>query len=240
MTLTQTPLRITPRRRRRSGPPLWVPFLVFTKLTVIYVIINSSGPHSYATGAAVLQYAQAHGTQIQAGAFLMFASAVLLAVIAALVHQRLRDLAVTGPGPVIALVGGVLGASALTAGAMAAWAEGHLSADAPPALARALADLSIMASCPAFAAGLALLLAAVSFSGLRSGLLPRPLCWAGLVLAACGVLGALRLLIPGFDFMFPPVRLGGALFLLLAAFRLRPAGGEVPASEPDPVEVPSL
>lgn len=218
MTDTSAPqLRKTPARRPQSGPPLPAPVLAFALLTVAYVVANRSTPHPDASGLTVLDHAQAHGTTIKVGAFLLFASAAPLAIATAVLYRRLRALGITAPGSAITLVGGVLAAGALTISAMFAWTGGRLPADASPELARALADLSFVAGGPAYTVMFALLIAGVSVPGLLARLLPRAVAWSGLVLAATGVLSTLTLLTFGFSYLVPVVRFAGTIWLVLAA-----------------------
>ncbi|MGW8378986.1 DUF4386 domain-containing protein [Streptomyces sp. ODS28] len=218
MSLAQPPVAAS--RRPRSGPPLVAPVGAFAVLTLAYVLVNRSTPHPDASGLAVLDYTRAHGTTIKVGAFLLFSSAVPLALSAAVLYRRLRALGITAPGSAIALVGGVLAAAALTISAMFAWAGGRLPADAGSALARALADLSFVSGGPAYAVMLALFIAGVSVPGLLAGLLPRAVAWSGLVLAAVGMVSTLTLVAFGFGYLLPVVRFGGTLWLLLVAVLL--------------------
>ncbi|MEU8122056.1 DUF4386 domain-containing protein [Spirillospora sp. NPDC049024] len=218
MTTAPAPERSAPPRRRpQSGPPLLVPVLSFAALTVGYVIANRATPHPDATGAEVLRYAQEHGTAIRAGSWLLLASAIPLALLAAVLYRRLRALGITAPGSAITLAGGLLASVALALSAMAAWTGGRLPGDASPALARALADLSFLAGGPFYGAGFAMLVAGVSVTGLLAGLLPRPLTWIGLALAAAGMLSTLALLADGFAPLLPVIRFGGLLWLVAAA-----------------------
>ncbi|MFE9423276.1 DUF4386 domain-containing protein [Kitasatospora sp. NPDC006697] len=206
-----------PARRPQSGPPLLAPAIAVAVVTIAYAVVNRSTPHPEASGAAVLQYAQQHGGTARFGAFLLLSSAVPLALCAAVFYRRLRALGITAPGSAITLVGGVLGAGALGISATAAWAGSRLPADSPTALARALADISFAAGGPAFAAGFAVFAAGVSVSALKARLLPRAVCWPGLVIAAAGMLGLLGLLVSGFAYLLPVVRFGGLIWLLFAA-----------------------
>ncbi|TKA08321.1 DUF4386 domain-containing protein [Actinacidiphila oryziradicis] len=218
MTTTPTAQRAAVTAHRpQSGPPLLAPVLAFAVLTVAYVVVNRSTPRPDASGLAVLHYAQAHGTAIKVGAFLLSASAVPLALSAAVLYRRLRALGITAPGSAITLVGGVLASTALTLSAMFTWSGGRLPADAGPALARALADLSFLSGGPAYAVMFALLIAGVSVPGLLAGLLPRAVTWTGLVLAAVGMLSTLTLLASGFGYLLPVVRFGGTIWLVFVA-----------------------
>lgn len=218
MNIAPTPQRsASTGRRPQSGPPLLAPVLAYAVLTVAYVVVNRSTPHPDASGLEVLHYTQAHDTAIKLGAFLLFASAVPLALSAAVLYRRLRALGITAPGSAITLVGGVLAAGALTASAMFTWSGGRLPADAGPALARALADLSFLSGGPAYAVMFALLIAGISVTGLLAGLLPRAVTWTGLVLAAAGMLSTLTLLASGFSYLLPVVRFGGTVWLVFVA-----------------------
>lgn len=207
----------TTGRRPQAGPPLLAPVLAFTALTIGYVIAGHATPHPDASGAAVLAYTRAHGTLITAATFLLFASAVPLALTAAVLYRRLRALGITAPGSAITLVGGVLASGALSLSAMFGWSGGRLPDTAEPALARALADLSFLAGGPAYAAAFAMLIAGISVTGLLAGLLPRAVTWTGLVLAAAGMLSVLTLATLGFGPLLPIVRFGGLLWLIAVA-----------------------
>ncbi|BAJ30532.1 MULTISPECIES: hypothetical protein [Kitasatospora] len=204
-------------RRPQSGPPLLAPAVAVAALTVAYTAVNRATPHPDATGAEVVRYAQEHGGAARLGGLLLLAAAVPLALCAAVLYRRLRALGITAPGSAITLVGGVLAAVALVLSAAGAWASGRLPADAPPALGRALADVSFLAGGPAFAAGFGLLAAGVSVSALLAGLLPRAVTWSGLVVAAAGMLSLLALVADGFMYLLPVVRFGGLVWLLFAA-----------------------
>ncbi|MEU3193742.1 DUF4386 domain-containing protein [Streptomyces sp. NPDC006992] len=209
-----------PDRHPHGGPPLLAPVLAFVALTIGYVVANSSTPRPDAEGRKVLAYARDSSTTIEVGSLLLLASAVPLALLAALVHRRLRALGVTAPGPTIALAGGVLGAAALSGSALFGQAVSRLPMDADPALARALADLSFLFGGVAYTAMFALLLAGVSVTGLLSGLLARTPAWAGLVLAGAGMLSLLSLVADPFNFLLPVVRFGGLVWLVCVAILL--------------------
>ncbi|MEY9864272.1 hypothetical protein ABH935_009928 [Catenulispora sp. GAS73] len=223
-TTTTTATADRPRARSargpQSGPPLLAPVLAYAALTVIGVIVNRSTPHPDASGAAVLAYTAAHSSMVKAGAWLLFATATPLALTAAVVYRRLRALGITAPGSAIAWSGGALAASALALSGIFAWTGGRLPADASPALARALADVSFLTGGPAFATMFALLIAGIAVPSWLAGLLPRPLAFAGLALAIAGVLSTLTLLSLGFGFLLPIIRFGGTAWLIAAAAML--------------------
>lgn len=207
-------------RRPQSGPRLLIPVLAFTALTVAYVIVNSATPRPDASGAEVLRYAATHTTALKVGSWLLLGSTAPLAVLAGVFYRRLRALGITAPGSAITLVGGVLAAAALTLSALFTWAGGRLPSDASPALARALADLSFLSGGPAYSMMFGLLIAGISVPGLLARLLPRPLAWSGLVLAAAAMVSSLTLVAGPFAFLLPVVRFGGLVWLVFVALLL--------------------
>ncbi|MYU15467.1 DUF4386 domain-containing protein [Streptomyces sp. SID8361] len=209
-----------PGRRPQGGPPLLAPVLAFAVLTVGYVVVNSSTPHPDASGKEVLAYARDNGSTIELGSLLLFAAATPLALLAAVLYRRLRALGITAPGSAITLVGGVLAAAALSGSALFGWAGGRLPMDADPALARALADLSFLSGGVAYSATFAMLVSGISVTGLMARLLPRPLTWTGLALAAAGVVSMLTLIADPFGYLLPVVRFGGLIWLVITAILL--------------------
>lgn len=209
-----------PARRPQLGPPLWAPILAYAILTVIGVIANRSTPHPDASGSAVLAYDTSHMTAVKVGSWLLFISAVPLSIFSAVIYRRLRALGITAPGSAIALVAGVLAASALMSSGIFAWSSAQLTADAPPALARVLANVSFLVGGPAYAVMVALLISGIAVPALLSRLLPRPMLWGGFVLAATGLVSTVTMLSLGFDVLLPIVRFGGLIWLIALAFLL--------------------
>ncbi|WP_262701678.1 MULTISPECIES: DUF4386 domain-containing protein [Streptomyces] len=214
------PAERTSGRRPQGGPPLLAPVLAFAVLTIGYVVVNSSTPRPDASGKEVLKYARDNGGTIELGSLLLFASATPLALLAAVLYRRLRALGITAPGSAITLVGGVLAAMALTGSALFGWTGGRLSMDADPALARALADLSFLSGGVAYSVTFAMLVSGISVTGLMTRLLPRPLTWTGLALAAAGMVSLLSLIADPFGYLLPVVRFGGLVWLVITAFLL--------------------
>ena len=204
-------------RRPQLGPPLWAPVAAFAVLTLIGAVVNRATPHPDASGAAVLAYDLAHGTAAKAGSWLLFSSAIPLAITAGVIYRRLRALGITAPGSAIALVGGVSAAGALTLSGVFGWAGARLAAGSSPALARALADVSFLTGGPAYAAMFGLLVAGISVPMLLTRLLPRPLAFAGLAIAAAAAVSTLTMLSFSFSYLLPVVRFGGLIWLLAAA-----------------------
>lgn len=199
----------------RRDLPLLISALTFAALTVAYVAVNAGVPRPDATGAEVLAYGTNHSGALELGALLMLCAAPVLSVTGALMYRLSRHR--TGSVPGIAAAGGLLGAGALTASAVFAWAGAQLAPTASPDLARSIADMGFVTGGPAYAVGFGLLAAGIATLGQP---MPRPLAWIGLAIAAAAALSTIGLAVPGFLYLLPLVRFGGLLWLLVTAVML--------------------
>jgi len=210
-----------PARRAQGGPPLLVPALAYAALMITAVILSASSPQPSASAAAVQAYNLTHHDALQVAGCLGFAAALPLAIWTATVYRRLRtSLGVTAPGPVIGLAGGLLAAASLALTGLVNWTSSQIPASGDPAAARALADLGFATGSAGFIAPLGLLIAGIAVPGLIQRLLPRPLAWAGLVIAAISELSVFALLTPALDFAFPAGRFLGLAWLITASITL--------------------
>jgi hypothetical protein len=194
-------------------------------------------PQLSATGTAVAAYDSSHHVVLEVAGCLGFAASAPLAIWAATAYRRLLTLGVTAPGAVIALAGGLLAAASLGLSGLITWTSAQPGAAADPAAARVLADLSFATGAAGFVVPLALLLAGVAVPSLILGFGPRPLAWAGLVIAAAGVLSTFALLTSALDATLPVGRFGGLLWLIAASIALPRTrrAARTPVSGPSPV-----
>jgi hypothetical protein len=131
-------------------------------------------------------------------------------------------------------VAGCLG-SALGLPGLVSWTSSQSVTSGDPAVARALEGLSFAAGSAGFVAPLGLLIAGIAVPGLILRLLPRPLAWAGLMIAAASEISAFALLTPALDFAFPVGRFLGLAWLVAASVTLpasRPRADRAPAPAP--------
>jgi hypothetical protein len=222
-------------RRPQGGPPLIAPALAYGALMITAVILSVRTPQPSAAAASVLAYDLGHHDVLQVAGCLGFAASLPLAIWTATVYRRLRtSLGVTAPGPVIGLVGGLLAAASLALTGLVNWTSSQIPASSDPAVARALADLSFATGSAGFVAPLGLLIAGIAVPGLILRLLPRPLAWAGLVIAAVSELSVFALLTPTLDFAFPVGRFLGLAWLITASITLPASrrGSRNPAPAP--------
>ncbi|WP_439901242.1 hypothetical protein [Microbacterium azadirachtae] len=227
----------SPRSRRPGGPPLGPLAIVTFALTLAGVgtLLAGTGsvPAPFAPAADVAAWYAAHALPIRIAATLQFGAAVPLGILTASVYARQLRLGVRVPGPVIGLYGGITASILLAVSALVTWALA--SAPAPGGVASALGLLAFALGGVGYAVGLGLLIAGVAVPAFLLRLMPRWFALAGLVIAACGELSFLSLVVDPLQALLPLVRFGGGLWLIAAAFLLprdrprrdpRLAGGE--------------
>jgi hypothetical protein len=174
-----------------------------------------------------------------AAGFLSFAASVPLAVWTATVYRRLRTLGITAPGAVIALAGGLLAVAAVSLSGLVTWTSAQAAPAAGPGLARALADLAFATGAAGFIAPLGLLMAGVAVPSLIVRFVPRPLAWAGLVVAAVAGLSTFTLLTSALDFTLPVGRFLGLAWLIVMSVLLPVRRQGRSAGRTNPVSYPS-
>jgi hypothetical protein len=182
----------------------------------IGVALGGVMPLPYGADAAIQAYVRAEPVALHTIAVGVFASSVPLAIYAATASARLRQLGVTAPGATIALAGGVLAAGALGMSGLITWVLSRPGIGADGSLVRALYYLAFLTGGPAHVVTLGLLVAGMAVPGLIVGLLPRPVAWTGLAIAALAELTTLVLVWPELGFLLPVARLGALLWLVVA------------------------
>jgi hypothetical protein len=235
---SSTPVR---RREAQGGPPPGWLAVIFTALFaggLMASVIIASGktfPSPYVPGGDIGAYFRAHHGAVRVIAFSQLGTAVPLAIYAATMSARLRNLGIRAPGATIAQVGGVLAAGWLGVSAMASWALSEPGVTSSGPLVRALQDVSFAAGGPGHVAGLGLLIAGIAVPGLLVRLLPRWLAIAGLVIGVISEFSTLTLLLPGAAVLVPIGRFAGYAWLIAAGFllpRTRATGRRLPTESP--------
>jgi hypothetical protein len=211
-------------RPQQSGPPLALLATISLALLLTGLIVGVAlagvMPMPSAPTTTVLAYVRDHAVAVQAVATGTFASSVPLAIYAATVSTRLRRLGVTAPGATIALAGGTLAAAGIGLSGLIAWALSRPELVVDPTLVHALYYLVFLTGGPGHVVALGLLVAGVAVPSLILGLLPRPVAWAGLVIAAIAELSFLTLLYWGFSVLLPVARFSGLIWLIVAGAML--------------------
>lgn len=209
-------------RPATGGPPLPLVAGITAALFVASLVVGFTAaqppfPSPFDEPSVRSAAAAAGADVLQVSAFLQFASAVPLAVLAASLFARLQHLGVRAAGAAIALVGGVLAAAFLALSAGLLWAISRTAPAGPPAVVLVLQDLAFATGGPAHVVGLGLLVAGVAVPGLLLGLLPRWLAVAGLVIAVVAELSTLTLLLSPAAVLLPLARFPALVWLIGAA-----------------------
>ena len=184
------------------------------------VAIGGVPPLPFKAGASIQDLLMAHPVAAQAVGVGVFGASVPLAIYAATASARLRQLGVTAPGATIALAGGVLAAAFLALCGLLLWTLSRPEITADGSLVRALYFLVFLTGGPAHVVVLGLLLAGVAVPSLILGFLPKPVAWAGLVIAAIAELTALVLVWPPLMVLLPIARVPAFVWLIIAGAML--------------------
>lgn len=218
--MNDSPSDVKARRRRQGGPPLVLLAAICVGLLfgglAIGVALGGMLPLPYGPVDAVWRYIHSQPVAMQVMAVAAFGSSVPLAIYAATASARLRQLGVTAPGATIALAGGILAAGALASTGLLGWTLSRPEIGADVTLVRALYYLAFLAGGPAHIVALGLLVAGIAVPGLIIGLLPRPLAWLGLAIAALSELTTLVLIWSVLGMLLPIARISALLWLLVA------------------------
>jgi hypothetical protein len=189
----------------------------------IGVALGGVMPLPYGPMSAVVVYVHAEPVAVQVIATAAFASSVPLTIYAAMASARLRQLGATRPPAAIALTGGTLAAGALGLTALLGWTLSRPEVSADAALVRAIYFLVFLVGSPGHLVALGLLVAGIAVPGRALGLMPRPVAWAGLVIAALAEVTTLVLAWPELGVILPIARVAALVWLVVA-------GAALPAS----------
>ena len=153
---------------------------------------------------------------IEVMAAAVFGSSIPLAIYAAAVGARLRQLGAGAPTATIALTGGVLAAGALGLTGLLGWTLSHPDVSADTALVRAIYYLVFLVGGPGHIVALGLLVAGIAGPGLRLGLTPKAVAWIGLAIAALAEAAPLVLVWPEVGAILPIARVSALVWLVVA------------------------
>jgi hypothetical protein len=180
----------------------------------IGVALGGVMPLPYGPANAVAAYVRAEPVAIQVIATAAFASSVPLAIYAATASARLRQLGVPRSAAAIALTGGTLAAGALGLTALLGWTLSRPEISADTALVRALYFLIFLVGSPGHMVALGLLVAGMAVPSGALGLMPRPLAWTGLAIAALAEVTTLVLIWPELGVILPIARVAALGWLV--------------------------
>jgi hypothetical protein len=220
----ETPNAVTTTHHR--GPHLGALAIVYTVLfnaglyPVTIFADKTHFPGPWEPGDVIVSYFQTHPLPVLICLFLQFGAIIPLGIFTATVVSRLHFLGVRAAGPYIALFGGFATVFCGMAASFLLWVMVHPGIAQDAALLRALYYLSYAFGGPGFSVPMGLLLAGVSVPALFLKLLPKWVVGLGLVLAVCGELSWLNLIVPKALFLIPLVRFPSFVWLIATGFLL--------------------
>lgn len=209
-----------------GGPPPGILGSVSLGLLIgslVLVPVLSGGdtiPSPFGDTAGVAGFFAGHGLAVRLAAMLQLGSATTLGIYAATVYARQQRLGIRVPGPGIGLSGGTSAAILLAVSAVITWTQSQGAVSVRPGLTHALSFLSFATGGVAHVLGLGLLVAGIAVPALILRLLPAPLAWAGLVVAALAELSWLSMAVEPLQILIPIGRFGSLLWLVIAGFLL--------------------
>lgn len=211
--------------RAPAGPPLVLPAVSYAGLTVAAIALAASAPLPGVSATEYFEYVSTHRDQLRLSSFLFFAAGLPLAIWTAIAYRRVRGLAGNPPGAPIALVGGVLAASAAMLTGLLGWT---VSRTDDAAIASALRDLGFAVGGVGFVAGMGLLFVGVAVSMLRLDL-ARPTAVAGIALGVVAAVAQFSLIFEPLGLALPIARFGGIIWLIVVSLQLPVRGQTVAA-----------
>lgn len=184
------------------------------------VALGGVMPLPYGPAAPIQQYVARQSAALHVMAVGTFAASVPLAIYAATASARLRQLGATAATATIALTGGVLAAGTLGATGLLGWVLSRPDVGADRSVVRTLYYLAFLSGGPAHIVALGVLVAGMAVPSWKMRLLPRPLPWLGLIIAALAELATLVLIWPLLGVLLPVARVAALIWLLVAGGRL--------------------
>src|SRR6266542_1562771 len=198
-----------------AGPPLGIVATVFVLLFIagLYPVTMFGGqpyfPGPWESSDTIVTFFQTRSAAVLATAFLHFVAAIPLGIFTATVVSRLQFLGVRAAGAFIALFGGFATAFTMIVSSSVLWT-----------LVQALYWLDQALGGTGFSVPFGLLLAGISISAGLTKLLPKWIVIPGLLIAICGELSWINLIVPKALFLVPLTRFPGFVWLIAAGFAM--------------------
>ncbi|MGA9671702.1 MAG: hypothetical protein WBQ94_21000 [Terracidiphilus sp.] len=208
------------------GPHPGVLAIVYMVLFIagLYPVVSFTGgthyPGPWESAKTIASYFQANPTPVLICTFLQFGAAVPLGIYIATVVSRLQFLGVRAAGVYIALFGGFATVFDMMAGAHVAWAMIRPGIAQDATLVQALYFIGYGLGGPGFSVPMGLFIAGVSVTAWFTKLLPKWLLVFGLMLAVCGELSWISMVIPNAVPLIPLTRFPGFIWLIAVGFLL--------------------
>lgn len=209
-----------------KSPPLPVVTIVYVLLfaaSLIAGILMTSGAENQNPYNSIEQL-QTYYTQSTEGmkisGFFLFASMFPLGIFTATVVSRLQFHRIKVAGIYVALFGGIAASIFIGISGLCGWVLSQPGVAENAGAMRVAQLLNFGTGGFGHVAALGLLLAGVSVPCLVADLIPKWICWLGLVVAAVCELSILSLIFPQFSMLIPLGRFPAFIWLLAVGFTL--------------------
>ena len=206
----------------RHGAPLPPPVIAYAILTICALVVPTllSGTSMWTSDAAFADAYRDHVDAVRAQAALTMAAAIPLAVLTAIVSDRIRSLGLDVPGRVIAMVGGTVAATLLAVSGLTGFALLGASTTGDAEVLDVGRRLATVLGGTGFAMFSGLLIAGIAITGLMGRILPRSIAVIGIGLAVIAELTVVTILTDSAAPLLPVTRFGGVVWLLAVAATL--------------------
>jgi hypothetical protein len=212
-------------KQYHKGPHLGMLAIIFMVLfiTGLYFVVSFSPVHypgPWESADTIATYFRNQSHDVLMCAFFQFGSLMPFGIYVLSVVSRLRFLGVNSAGPYIALFGGFMTVVNASICALLMWVMAYPGIAEDASVIRALYYFSFATGGVGYSVPLGIFFAGVSISAGLSKLIPKWLFIFGMLLAICGVLSFLSLIIPQFVYLIPLTRFPGFIWLIIAGFVL--------------------
>ena len=205
---------------RHASPPLWLMAIVYTALFIggLYPVTVFAGqpyfPGPWESADTIAAFFRTRAAAVRVCAFLQFGAAIPLGIFAASIASRLAFLGSRVAGVSIALFGGIATSATMMAASIALWVmaqpEIASSRDAVQVLYWIVQGLGGVG----FSVPFGILVAGATIPAAFVRLIPKWLVWFGMVIAVCGELSWLHLMVPAALPLVPLTRFPGFVWII--------------------------
>lgn len=213
-------------RVRHAGPPLGIVATVFVALFIagLYPVTMFGGqpyfPGPWESGDTIVTFFQTRSSGVLATAFLHFGAAIPLGIFTATAVSQLRFLGARVAGTYIALFGGFATAFTMIVSSTMLWTLTQPNITQDRTLVQALYWLDQGLGGSGFSVPFGLLIAGICIPALIMKLLPKWIVIPGLLIAICGELSWINLVVPKALFLVPLTRFPGFAWMIASGFAL--------------------
>jgi hypothetical protein len=214
------------QRNVHPSPPLGILAIVFVVLFAASIATNSimTSFAPYPTPYLPIEQLQAHYQRFpdasRVVSFFQLCASIPLGLFSSVIVSRLLYFKIRVAGVHIALFGGLTSSVFLGISAVTAWAMSQPGVASEAGAMRVVQLLAFAAGGFGHIGALGLLLAGVSVPSLAFKLMPRWVCWFGLVFAAICELSILSMVFPPLSALLPLGRFPGYIWLIIAGFSM--------------------